>query len=113
MPPPEKSEITISFPYAVTIQIETTAPDVSQILLNGSSGPVTVTLSADNAGATVAALTVVTHSGDPWTVPLTLSGEDGDSFDLSNGGVAPCNLVVGSTSITAGSYAITISAPPA
>lgn len=103
---------TISFPYTLTILIETTAPDVMQILLNGSAGPVSVTLPEDNAGATVAQVTVTTYSGNPWTTPLELGGEDAVMFDLSNNGVAPCALTVGPGSIQAGSYAITISAPP-
>jgi hypothetical protein len=107
-PPP-----TISFPYNITIQIETTAPDVAQILLNGSSGPVEATLPEENAGSVIAHVTVTTHSGDPWTVPLELGGDDGGLFALTNAGVAPCDLAVGSESISAGSFSIKLSAPPA
>lgn len=114
MPPPERSsDVTISFPYSITIQIETTAPDVAQILLDGGAGPIDVTLPEANVAYPVAMVTVVTHSGDPWTVPLVLGGDDGAAFALTNGGIAPCDLVVGGEDIVGGSYAITISAPPA
>lgn len=113
MPPPDKSDMpTITFPYQIVIEIETAAPDVAQILLNGSTQPLTVKLPEDNAGDTVAEVTVITHSGDPWTEPLVLSGDDGAMFDLSGNSVAPCNLTVGQNSLGAGSYSIKISAPP-
>jgi len=60
-----------------------------------------------------AQVTVVTHSGDPWEVPLELGGADGDKFTLGNGGIAPCDINVGGVSLVAGSYAIALSAPPA
>jgi len=104
---------TISFPYTITVTIETTAPDVAQILLNGSTAPLAVTLEEDNAGEMFAQVTVVTHSGDPWEVPLELGGADGDKFTLGNGGIAPCDINVGGVSLVAGSYAIALSAPPA
>ena len=104
---------TISFAYSLSIEIETSAPDVSQILLNGGTGPVSVTLPEANAAYPVASVTVVTHSGNPWTVPLVLGGKDGDTFALTANGIAPCDLVVGDTDIDAGEYAIKLSAPPA
>lgn len=113
MPPPEKAETpTISFPYAITIEIEVAAPDVSQILLNGGTGPVIVSLPETNAGMLIAQVTVTTHSGDPWTVPLVLGGDDGGKFVLTKNGVAPCDLLVGAASLSGGNYAIKISAPP-
>lgn len=114
MPKPEDQELpTISFPYTITIQIEAQAPDVAQILLNGSTGPVNVTLPQNNAGEHVADVTVTTHSGDPWTTPLVLGGADGNKFALGSNGVAPCELKVGSNSLTtAGNYSISLSAPP-
>ena len=102
---------TISFPYTVTIKI--TAPDVTQILLNGSTAPIAITLSAQNAGAVIAAVTVVTSSGNPWTTPLKLEGNDATKFALSHGGVVPCNLIVSSNPIPAAEYHIILSAPPA
>lgn len=112
MPPPDKSDVTISFPYTLTIEIQTTAPDVAQILLNGGTGPVHAVLAEANEYAWIADVTVVTHSGEPWDVPLELGGADGDRFALSNSATAPCTLTVGSVSLAGGSYAISISAPP-
>ena len=104
---------TITFAYSLSIEIETSAPDVSQILLNGGTGPVSATLPEANAAYPVASVEVVTHSGNPWTVPLVLGGKDGDTFALTNAGIAPCDLAVGDDDITAGEYSIKLSAPPA
>ena len=101
MPP----SITFSF----TIDAE--APDVMQMFLNGSTGPLCVSLPAVNAGMRIADLSVTTHSGAPYTTPLTLSGADGGKFSLSNGGALPCSLMVGPTDIVTGAYSISITAP--
>lgn len=103
---------TVSFTYDLSIAIELKPSDVSQILLNGSTAPPSITLPEDNVHAQVATVTVVTHSGKPWTVPLVLGGLDGSKFALTNSAVAPCNLIVGAASITEGGYSIKISAPP-
>ena len=105
---------TISFSYSLSIEIETSAPDVAAILLNGSAtGPVSATLPEANAAYPVASVEVVTHSGNPWSVPLELGGPDGHLFALTHSGVAPCDLAVGDDDIDAGEYSIKISAPPA
>lgn len=98
---------TMTFSFIVDVQ----AADVVQILLNGSAEGTSVELPATNAGAFVADVTVVTHSGKPYTKALTLSGIDATKFTLTNGGVAPCDMNVGPASIGTGSYSIKITAP--
>ena len=57
------------------------------------------------------AVSVTTNPpGGSYTGVITLGGASAGSFALTNGGVLPCNLVVGPTNIAAGSYAITLSA---
>lgn len=101
MPP----SITFSF----TVDAE--APDVMQMFLNGSTGPLCVSLPAVNAGMQIADLSVTTHSGNPYRTPLVLGGADGEKFALSNGGTLPCSLMVGPADIVTGTYSISITAP--
>ena len=65
-----------------------------------------------DAGGFVATIAVGTGaSGGPYVGTLTLGGADAAKFALSNGGVYPCNLMVGASNIGAGTYAINITAP--
>lgn len=70
------------------------------------------TTSTGVPGSIVGAISL-TWNGTPGTysTPLVLGGADAAKFALSNGGVVPCNLVVGSTNLAQGSYAITLTAP--
>jgi hypothetical protein len=108
MPQPEQHGNTHSQTYVITVH--TPAAQVESILLNGSTGPVTVELEEANAGALIAHVTVTTKNDKPYTDPLTLGGIDGAWFTLSNGGVAPCELTVGAGDITADEYQITLTA---
>jgi hypothetical protein len=63
------------------------------------------------AGAVVGAVSVTTNPpGGTYSGVITLGGANASSFALTNGGVLPCNLVVGASNLTAGTYAITLSA---
>jgi hypothetical protein len=98
---------TIAFDF----RIELIAPDVQSILLNGSTTGVSVAIPHDSANFKVADVTVVTYSGNPYTKALQLGGADGVKFTLSNGGVAPCALNIGATSVPGGTYSVKIAAP--
>ena len=93
-----------------TLTVDVALPEVSAVMLNGSAGPCSVVLQVNNAGADIGVLTVTTRSGTPYTQPLALTGTDGAKFALGNGGVLPCSLKVGTTSLTSGSYSVGIKA---
>jgi hypothetical protein len=85
-------------------------PDVPQVV-NITLSSVTI-LTTMNANAVVGAITVITTApSGPYNGSLKLTGPDAASFTLSNGGLYPCNLVVGATSIVAGNYNIDLTAP--
>lgn len=97
--------ITQGFTLTITITITPTGISLSTT---------SVTLPATNAGALVANITVAA-TGGTYAGTLSLSGTDASKFALSNGGVYPCNLIVGAANIcTSGSpctYNVTVSAP--
>ena len=96
------SPITTPFAIAVTIAITPTAISLSTT---------SISLPPANANALVATITV-TATGGTYAGPVTLGGADAAKFVLSNGGVYPCNLLVGSTSIGNATYNITLTATP-
>ena len=98
---------TVTFSFTV----ELICPDVMQILLNGSPDGISVPVEAQNAGAAIAEVTVITHSGDDYDGPLVLGGPDGAKFTLSKGGDPPCDLCIGPTSLAGGAYDIKLTAP--
>lgn len=108
MPQPEQQGNTHTQTYVITVH--TPAAQVEAILLNGSTGPVSIELPEANAGEHVADVTVTTKNDKPYTDPLVLGGADGGWFALSNGGVAPCELRVGAGDVTADEYSITLTA---
>jgi hypothetical protein len=63
-----------------------------------------------NANFVVGAISVTTADGRPYPGQVILGGADASKFVISNGGLLPCNLVVGSSDIAAGSYNITLTA---
>ena len=68
---------------------------------------------AMDANSFVATITVTVATGT-YTGTLVLGGADAAKFALSNGGVYPCNLMVGPANIPAsppGGYQINITAP--
>ena len=66
---------------------------------------------SDVAGAVVGTVSVTTNPpGGTYSGVITLGGANASSFALTNGGVLPCNLVVGASNLAAGTYAITLSA---
>lgn len=71
---------------------------------------VIIELPVANAGMVAGELTVRTHNGKPYLTPLALSGPNAGQFRLDNGGVAPCNLLVGPVAV-AGAFIIKIQAP--
>ena len=52
----------------------------------------------------------MTATGGTYAGTLSLFGADAAKFTLSNGGVYPCDLLVGATNIGAGTYHISITA---
>ena len=91
-------------PFAVAVTVVT----ATAISLSATS--ITFPTSA-NANATVATITV-TASGGTYTGSVTLGGTDAAKFVLSNGGVYPCNLLVGASNIGTATYNITLTASP-
>lgn len=83
---------------------------VTAILLNGLSVAGPLNVPAANAGSVVGAVTVTTTPPGGSVAAVTLFGPDGGLFALTNGGITPCNLIVGASNILAGSYQITLSA---
>jgi hypothetical protein len=94
-----------------TFTVELMGSDVMQVLINGSAEGISVQVPTDNAGMQLGEVTVETHSGDPYDEQLELGGPDANKFDLTNSGSVPCYLVIGSTSLAPGAYAITVTAP--
>jgi hypothetical protein len=83
---------------------------VTGILVGGVS-TANLAIGAQNAGALIGAITVTTSPpSGPQNYTITLSGADAADFAVSNGGVQPCNLIVGPSDLAAGSYAITLTA---
>ena len=93
--------ITQAFTLTITVTITPTGISLSTT---------SVTLPATNAGALVANITVAA-TGGTYAGTLSLSGTDASKFALSNGGVYPCNLLVGASNIAAGTYNVTVNAP--
>lgn len=98
-------------PVSFSFTIDIAMPDVTSITLNGLRDAVSVTLAPVNANTLVGHIGVQTYSGNPYTVPLVLSGDDAGKFALSHGGLLPCDLMVGPASIGRGTYAISLTAP--
>ena len=96
--------VTTEFAAHYVIHVRTVAPEVTAILLNGSTDPVYVDLPVNNVGAVVAAVTVTTRSSRPHTTPLRLEGVDASKFALTNGGVVPCDLIVGAADFIGEDY---------
>lgn len=97
--------VTTTTSYTVTVTI---TPGVTALNLSGTT---VATLGPANAGTLVGAVTVTTNPpGGTYAGIVTLGGANAAQFALTNGGVIPCNLVVGGSNIAAGSYQITLSA---
>lgn len=98
--------MTITATTSYTISIVVT-PIISAIDLTATS----LTMGPVNAGAVIGAVSVVQNPvGAPaYTGAIVLGGAAAADFALTNGGVLPCNLVVGAANLPAGNYAITLS----
>lgn len=97
---------TIGFNFSVVL----TSPDLKQILMDGSPTGVTKEIPRDNnQGTNICNITVITWSGQPYTKPLILGGTDGSKFVLNNGGIAPCVMSIGPTSIPPAAYSVQVS----
>jgi hypothetical protein len=75
---------------------------VTAVNLSGTS---LSNLGAQNQGAVVGAITVTGAQ----TTPVVIGGTDAAKFAVTNGGIAPCNLIA-AVDIPAGSYSFTLSA---
>jgi Flp pilus assembly protein TadG len=99
------AQTTTTTNYSITITI---TPAIASVNLSSTS---LTTTGVNNAGATIGAITVTTNpAGGNYTGAITLGGANASSFALTNGGVLPCNLVVGPANLAAGAYQITLSA---
>jgi hypothetical protein len=95
------ASITTTTSFMITIP----EPQVLAVLLSSATAP------SGAAGAVVGAVTLELSSGaSASTSAVTLGGAAAGSFALTNNGVIPCNLVVGATALTPGTYDITLSA---
>ena len=102
MPQPD-IQATISQPFTITVTI---TPAVSAINLSNT----TVNAGPNNANSLVGHVTVTTNPpGGSVNATITLSGTEAGKFALTQGGKAPCDLMVGPNNIAAGSYAINLS----
>lgn len=94
----------ITQPFTITV---TVTPALSSISLSNAS----VTTGAVNAGTVIGAVSCATNPpGSSCVGPVTLSGADAAKFALTNGGMIPSNLVIGTTSVPSGAYAVSLSA---
>jgi hypothetical protein len=88
----------------VTLVANFTAVTVTSIALSN-------TTVGTAAGSVVGTVSVTTNpAGATYGGVITLGGANASSFALTNGGVLPSSLVVGSTNLAPGTYAITLSA---
>jgi len=98
-----------------TIEVAVTVNDTVTLYFNGDpDGPINMTaVPTDNSGTVVANITAITATGTPYTHPITMTGTDANKFSLTNGGVPPCNLVIGATDLTEGVHtgSLTFKAP--
>jgi hypothetical protein len=91
-----------------------TAATGTALSINLSTTSVTFATAMD-ANSFVAHITVTAAGGGTYVGVLTLGGTDGAKFALSNGGVYPCDLMVGPANIganTSPGYAIALTANP-
>jgi hypothetical protein len=66
-----------------------------------------------DANSLVGPVTVTSNTGAPYAGVITIASTgDGPKFALDNSGNYPCNLLIGTTSIGAGSYSISLTATP-
>jgi hypothetical protein len=94
---------TTSFVVDVTYSVQVVVTDTVTLLFDGGPGPITKTgIPQDNDNDKVCTITAVTSSGAPYTQPITMSGTDAAKFALTNGGVCPCDLLIGPADLPAG-----------
>ncbi len=97
--------VTTTSSYSITV---TVTPAITSVNLSNTTVNTTGTA---NAGTVVGAVSVTTNPpGGTYAGVITLGGANASSFALTNGGVLPCNLVVGAANLAAGTYAVTLSA---
>jgi len=94
---------TTSFVVDVGFNLQVVVTDTVTLLFDGAPGPIVKTgIPQDNDNDKVCTITAVTSSGAPYTQPITMSGTDAAKFALTNGGVCPCDLLIGSADLPAG-----------
>lgn len=95
--------VTTTTNYTISVTVNPAIVSVNLSNASLSAGPA-------NAGDVIGAVSVTTNpAGTPFAGPVVLSGTDAAKFALTNGGMLPCNLVVGAANIPAGFYAISLS----
>lgn len=93
---------TTNYTISVTVTPILASINLSSTVLN--AGP-------NNAGAVIGAVSVTTNpAGGSFAGPIALGSTNAADFALTNGGMLPCNLVVGANNLLAGSYNISLSA---
>jgi hypothetical protein len=92
------------FIFNINFNIAISADDIVTLFFDGGSGPIIKTLPNNNNGAVITDITAVTGSGTPYLTPITIGGTDAGLFELTNGGVCPCELIVGPIDLAIGSH---------
>jgi hypothetical protein len=96
--------VTTTSNYSITVTI---TPAITSVDLSST----TVVAGPANAGTVVGAVSVTTNPpGGTYAGTIVLSGTDAAKFALTNNGLLPCDLVIGTADIPAGVYAISLSA---
>jgi len=110
---PKPTSFTVSVPFNLTVDVE--VGDIVTLYFDGSpNGPINLSnIPADNDGDVVCHITAETVSGAPYEQAISFSGPEASKFRLTNGGVPPCELVVGTADLEPGTHSgtWTFSAP--
>ena len=96
--------MTTSFVVNVAFNLQVAVEDTVTLFFDGSpNGPIALSnIPTDNDGDLICTITAETGSGAPYAKPISFSGPEAHKFSLTNGGVPPCDLVVGGTDLEPG-----------
>ena len=96
-----------SFVVNVGFTLEVAVSDTVILYFDGDpDGPINMGgIPIDNDGVKICTITAVTGSGAPYMQPITVTGDEANKFTLTNGGVCPCDLVIGAADLAAGVHA--------
>jgi hypothetical protein len=102
------------FNFNISFNLGVSGDNIVTLFFDGGAGPIVKDLPNNNNGAVITEITAVSSSEDPYLFPITISGTDAALFELTNGGVCPCELIVGPVDLALGSHVgiWTFTAPP-